>query len=139
MVSEKLAIAKGFIYCKAPEAVVTYEQVFTVEEFIHLCLANEWAHGKIVNHMKQLINLMSSKSFAYVEQLEIDYDLIEVSGGMCSHIPSLTFIPVDEDLTGVRSPRAFAAYDHRQRPSAHHFEQTLINSFPDLQTRVRLC
>ena len=133
---EDLALAEGHIYCKAPGSCITYEQMYSVEAFIHLCLGNKRIHNCLINHTSGLVRLMSSKSFAYIRQLEIDFDLIEVSGGMCWHIPTLQFVQTDLGVNGRRSPRAFVAYDSKTVPNAHHFENTVTNSFPDHNQKI---
>ena len=71
-------------------------------------------------------------------QIEIEEDLIEVSGGMCWHLFQLKFVktPIGKDYVGRKTPKAFAQYHHVKSPNYHHFINTITNSFPDTNERL---
>ena len=136
---KKLALKAGFVYKMPAGAQVTYVRCASVETFINVIMGSVDIVGRVsVGHIKQLVSVFAHPDCAIYPQIEIDQDLIEVSGGMCWHLSNLQFVktPIGEDDVGRKTPRAFARYDHRKSPHPHHFINTITNSFPDTNERL---
>jgi hypothetical protein len=133
-VRNKFAIRQGRVYCLVPGASFTMVAAYTVEAYVHKCLENAELKSKIsVTHLKALWTTIGHKDFSMIPQLTIDQDLIEVNGGKCWHLPSMSFIntPLTPQEFGRKSPRAFAPLNPNVVPEPTHFIETVRNSFPE--------
>ena len=73
--------------------------------------------------MKKVIELLSDPHCELFQPLMIDYDLIEVNGGICWSIKKRAFVqsPINANNIGKISPRA---------PDPKYFKEILKNSLP---------
>ena len=136
---KKVALKSGFVYKMPAGARVTYVRCASVETFINVIMGSVDIVGRVsVGHIKQLVSVFAHPDCAIYPQIEIDQDLIEVSGGMCWHLSQLKFVktPIGEDDVGRKTPRAFARYHYMKSPNPHHFIDTITNSFPDNNERL---
>ena len=136
---KKLALKSGFVYKMPAGARVTFVRCASVETFINVIMGSVDIVGRVsVGHIKQLVSVFAHPDCSIYPQIEIDQDLIEVSGGMCWHLSQLKFVetPIGEEYIGRKTPRAFARYNHLKSPHPHHFITTIKNSFPDTNERL---
>ena len=139
MKKKKLALKSGYVYKMPAGAKVTYVRCASVETFINVIMGSTDIVGRVsVGHIKQLVSVFAHPDCSIYPQIEIDQDLIEVSGGMCWHLSQLKFLqtPIGDDDVGKKTPRAFARYNHMKSPNPHHFINTIKNSFPNNDERL---
>ena len=73
-----------------------------------------------------------------IQQLEFDYNLIEVSNGFCFNISRRAFISnaINESQIGKLSPRVYVSYDCSSSPHPGYFREGVLNSFPNEEVRL---
>ena len=73
-----------------------------------------------------------------IEQIRIDYDLIEVLDGKCLKLSSRQFIktPLVDEERGKVTPRFFKPYKVSGREDGGYFASSVLNSFPEVYERV---
>ena len=95
---------------------------------------NERFKSRILPQMKKVIELLSDPYCELFRPLTVDYDLIEVSKGLCWSLKKGKFVEdaIQEHQIGKVSPRAFCLYEPNQVPDAKYFREILENSLsPD--------
>ena len=136
---KKLGLLNGSIYKKPARARVTYEKHASVEEFMNVLVANPEMKGKIKKaHLASLINLFKHPNCSLIQQLTVDYDLVEVLHGKCWHLAQMAFIdtPIATEDVGVITPRAFFPWNPSDQVNPLYFMETIENSFPDADERA---
>ena len=100
---------RGNVFSRAEGSEFTYSHLDTVEDYVNRLLGFPQLSQHILNHKTRLIDILAHKSCTIIEQMRIDYDLIEVNNGMTWKFSERRFVecPLDESQRGVVSPRAF--------------------------------
>ena len=90
----------------------------------------------ILKHDQMLMNNRECEVFL---QISFDFNLIEVEDEKCFKINERKFVetPLSEAQKGKIPPRMFVSYDPNKDPDAGHFKDEALNSFPDLEVRVK--
>ena len=111
----------------------------TVKDFLNVLLGNDDVREHILKHLSKLQQILSEDACHVVQQIsDFDLDVIEVSNGRAFRISTREFFRFRmEDFRG-KSSRAFVPYDSIQPPDPGRFEEGIINSFPDLEERIKV-
>ena len=110
-----------------------------MDTYIDELLANEAIRSEILRHRRELKEMLGKKHCVIIQQIEMDYDLIEVRNDKCFQISARKFIatPLHENKRGLISPRAFQDYNPDKIPRPKYFTSSILNSFPEDQIRAR--
>lgn len=121
---------RGKVYKKDPRAKYTYSYKCEARAFINSLATNEQFKSRLVKEMRKITELLADPLCELFEPLVIDYDLIEVSDGICWSLKKRAFVecPIEENQIGKISPRAFSAYDSTKQPEPKYFREILENS-----------
>ena len=125
---------RGKIYKRDPKAKYTYSFKCEAKPFINTLATNEHFKSRLIRDMKKVIELLSDPHCELFQPLIINYDLIEVNGGICWSVKKLAFVqsPINANDVGKISPRAFCADDSTRDPDPKYFKEILENSLsPD--------
>ena len=125
---------RGKIYKRDPKAKYTYSFKCEAKSFINTLATNEHFKSRLIRDMKKVIELLSDPHCELFQPLIINYDLIEVNGGICWSVKKLAFVqsPINANDVGKISPRAFCADDSTRDPDPKYFKEILENSLsPD--------
>ena len=125
---------RGKIYKRDPKAKYTYSFKCEARPFINTIATNEHFKLRLIREMKKVIELLSDPHCELFQPLMIDYDLIEVNGGICWSIKKRAFVqsPINANDIGKILPRAFCTYDSTKDPDSKYFKEILENSLsPD--------
>jgi len=125
---------RGKIYKRDPKAKYTYSFKCEARPFINTIVTNERFKSRLIREMKKVIELLSDPHCELFQPLMIDYDLIEVNGGICWFIKRRAFLQsaINFNDIGKISPRAFCTYDSTKDPHPKYFKEILKNSLsPD--------
>ena len=97
------------IYKRDPKAKYTYSFNCEARAFINTIVTNEHFKSRLIREMKKVIKLLSDPHCELFQPLMIDYDLIEVNGGICWSIKKRALVqsPINANDIGKISPRAF--------------------------------
>ncbi|KAL9960800.1 hypothetical protein ACROYT_G034302 [Oculina patagonica] len=129
---KKLSYAsyRGKVYKRDPRAKYTYSYKCDARAFINSLATNEQFKSRLVREMKKITELLSDPLCELFEPLVIDYDLIEVSDGVCWSLKKRAFVqcPIQDNQIGKISPRAFSVYDSTKEPDPKYFREILENS-----------
>jgi hypothetical protein len=114
-------------------------KAMTVTDYLDVMLAYDAVREQILKHLSKLQRILSEDACHVVQQIsDFDLDVIEVSNGRAFRISTREFFRFrKEDFRG-KSSRAFVPYDCLQRPDPGRFEEGIINSFPDLEERIKV-
>ena len=129
---------RGHVYAMPPEARMTFVKMMDVESYLNKLLQTDAIREDLLQHFNRLNKVLSHPACEIIPQLNIDLDVIEVSGGYCSQISARRFLPcpIPEEKRGVVSPRTFVPSDYTTPPAPRFFEEEIMNSFPNIKTRV---
>ena len=125
---------RGKIYKRDPKAKYTYSFKCEAKPFINTLATNEHFKSRLIREMKKVIELLADPHCELFQPLIINYDLIEVNGGVCWSVKKRAFVlsPLNANDVGKISPWAFCAYDSTNDPDPKYFREILENSFsPD--------
>ena len=122
------ALHKGEVFKKNQASKFTYEHACSVRKFLSLLATNDHLKEMIVTNFKKLESVLADAECELTSQLEVNYDLIEVSDGWCFSLSRRTFVHNPLTEVGKESPRAFVPYSHDKEPDAKHFKEILENS-----------
>ena len=128
------SLHRGQIYVKPKRAMYTYVHYKDVESFLNELTANESFAEDLIGKIPTIASILNSNDCNVIQQMQIDYNLIEVLGGQVFNIEQKQFMPINaEDLVGHASPRAYVPYDPRENPNPNPklFIEFLDNSFDD--------
>jgi hypothetical protein len=111
----------------------------TVNDYLNVMLTNDADREEILKHLPKLKRIPSDDTCHLVKQIsDFDLDVIEASNGCAFRISTREFFRFrKEDFRG-KSSRAFVPYDCLQPPDPGRFEEGIINSFPNLEERVKV-
>ena len=131
----KQALYRGHIYSLAEKAQFTYGPLDPVDVYINKILQYDHLAPILLGHAKPVIEILENAACSIINQLVIDYDLIEVNDGRCWKISTRKFIdmPYDESQLGIITPRMFCEFDSREEPKPEYFKTSILNSFPQPQ------
>ena len=134
----KHALYRSAIYAIPDNAKMTYVRMMDVGTYLNKLLANDALNNALVRNFQAVEKILSHPACEIVQQIEFDFNLIEVSNGVCFSINSRRFIPnaIPSTKIGKLSPRAFVPYDSSTPPQPGYFEQGILNSFGELEQRV---
>ena len=134
----KHALYRSAIYTIPDNAKMTYVRMMDVSTYLNKLLANDALNNALVRNFQAVEKILSHPACEIVEQIQFDFDLIEVSNGVCFSISGRRFIPnaIPSSKVGKLSPHAFVPYDSSTAPQPGYFEQGILNSFGDLHERV---
>ena len=123
---------RGYIYSIAEGADFTYIPLDPVDVYVNKILQYEHIAKDLLGHTKAVTDLLRVNSCTIIQQMKVNYDLIEVLGGKCWKITARRFIdtPYTEDDRGHVSPRMFFPYDSNTNPQPRYFKSSVLNSFP---------
>ena len=127
---------RGYVYAMPPEARMTFVRMMDVESYLSKLLQMDAIREDLLKHFNRLNKVLSHPACELIQQLNIDVDVIEVSGGYCLQISVRRFLPcpIPEEKHGVVLPRAFVPYDYTTLPAPRFFEEGIMNSFPNIKT-----
>ena len=117
-----------------PKAKYTYSFKCEAKPFINTLATNEHFKSRLIRDMKKVIELLSDPNCELFQPLIINYDLIEVNGGICWSVKKRAFVQssINANDVGKISPRAFCAYNFTRDPDPKYFKEILENSLsPD--------
>lgn len=77
------ALYRGEVYKKVASSKYTFQHCCNVEKFLSLLGNSEYFRETIIKQMKKLDSILGDPESEIADQLRINYDLIEVSGGWC--------------------------------------------------------
>ena len=86
--------------------------------YINKILKYDHLEPILLGHAKPVIELLENPACSIINQLQIDYDLIEVNDGCYWKISTHKFIdlPYDESQLGMITLRMFCQFDGRKEP-----------------------
>ena len=125
---------RGKIYKRDARSMFTFSYKCEARVFVNTLATNERFKSRILPQMKKVIELLSDPYCELFRPLTVDYDLIEVSKGLCWSLKKGKFVEdaIEEHQIGKVSPRAFFLYEPNQVPDAKYFREILENSLsPD--------
>jgi hypothetical protein len=110
-----------------------------VNDYLNVMLGNDSVREVILRNFSELQRILSEDTCHVVQQIsDFDLDVIEASNGCAFRISTREFFRFrKEDFRG-KSSRAFVPYDCLQPPDPGRFEEGIINSFPNLEERVKV-
>jgi len=129
---------RGEVYKRAEKGQYAYVPFNTVDKYLQWLVRNPALQDDLILQLSTLSRLLSDPNCKLVDQLEFDYDLIEVLNGKCLKLSSRTFVntPLKKEDLGKISPRSFADYVINAKEDGGFFESSIVNSFPDLKRRI---
>ncbi|KAJ7337887.1 hypothetical protein OS493_008045 [Desmophyllum pertusum] len=95
------ALYRGEVYKKVASSKYTFQHCCNVKKFLSLLGNSEYFRETIIKHMKKLDSILGDPESEIADQLRINYDLIEVSGGWCFSVSKRRFVESaikDEDI-----------------------------------------
>jgi hypothetical protein len=111
----------------------------TVNDYLNVMLANDAVREQILKHLSKLQRILSEVTRHVVQQIsDFDLDVIKVSNGCASRISTREFFVFRKEDFDGKSSRAFVPYDCLPPPDPGCFAEGIINSFPDLEERVKV-
>ena len=125
---------RGKIYKRDARSMFTFSYKCEARVFVNTLATNERFKSRMLPQMKRVIELLSDPYCELFRPLTVDYDLIEVSKGVCWSLKKGKFVEdaIEEHQIGKVSPRAFCLYEPNQVPDAKYFREILENSLsPD--------
>ena len=125
---------RGKIYKRDARSMFTFSYRCEARVFVNTLATNERFKSRMLPQMKRVIELLSDPYCELFRPLTVDYDLIEVSKGVCWSLKKGKFVEnaIEEHQIGKVSPRAFRPYEPNQVPDAKYFREILENSLsPD--------
>ena len=125
---------RGKIYKRDARSMFTFSYKCEARVFVNTLATNERFKSRMLPQMKRVIELLSDPYCELFRPLTVDYDLIEVSKGVCWSLKKGKFVEdaIEENQIGKVSPRAFCLYQPNQVPDAKYFREILENSLsPD--------
>lgn len=132
---EKLgySLYKGEVYKKVQSSKYTFSHCCTVKRFLSVLGTNESYKETIVKHLHKLDSLLSDSESEFGKQMQIDFDLIEVSDGWCFSLSRREFVEnaICHTDVGRTSPRAFVEYRRDKLPDVTFFQEILENSLSE--------
>ncbi|CAB3999423.1 hypothetical protein AC249_AIPGENE7733 [Paramuricea clavata] len=133
------ALYKGYIYARPAASEITFVKAMPVKDYLNTMLGNDAVREKILRNLSKLQRILSEDTCQVVQQIsDFDLDVIEVSNGCAFRISTREFFVFrKEDFRG-KSSRAFVPYDCLPPPNPGRFAEGIINSFPDLEERVKV-
>ena len=142
-IARVMEICKHALYrsaiCTIPDnAKMTYVRMMDFSTYLNKVFANDGLNNALVQNFQAVEKILSHPACEIVEQIQFDFDLIEVSKGVCFSISSRRFIPnaIPSSKVGKLSPRTLVPYDSSTAPQPGYFEQEILNSFGDLHEHV---
>ena len=138
MEMSKHALYRGIIYYKPNGAQLTYVKLMDISSYLNKLLANQAINQDLLKHFSTVERILSHPACEIVQQINFDFNLIEVSNGFCFLISLRTFVhnPIGESQIGKLSPRAYVPYDCYATPEPRYFREGVYNSFPDEEVRL---
>lgn len=133
------ALYRGDVYAKPQNATHTYVKMMDVESYVNKLLANDACRRNVLKYFPSIVKILSHPACEMIQQIEFDYNLIEVLNGYYFHLPSRHFTKSADKGESNRtwSTRAFIEYDPTQQdPQPDYFREGILNSFQNNQTRV---
>ena len=132
------ALYRGHIYARPDQAQLTYAKLMDVSSYLNKLLANDTISKHLLKHFKNVENILAHPACEMIQQLEFDYNLIEVSNGFCFYISQRAFVSnaINESQIGKLSPRAYVSYDCSSSPRPGYFREGVLNSFPNEEVRL---
>ena len=112
---------------------MTFVKMMDVESYLNKLLQTDAIREDLLQHFNRLNKVLRHPACEIIPQLKL-----EVSGGYCLQISTRQFLPcpIPEEKRGVVSTRAFVPYDCTTPPAPRFFEEGIVNSFPNIKTRV---
>ena len=134
----KNALHRSTVYTIPENAKITYVRMMDVSTYLNKLLANDALNNALVRNFQAVERILSHPACEIVQQIEFDFDLIEVSDGFCFSISKRKFVAnaIPSSKVGKVSPRAFVPYDCSTPPQPRYFQEGVLNSFDDLKERV---
>ena len=129
------ALYKGDLYGIPPGTRYTYVYMMDIDTYLHKMMANDKLREYLVKHGDRIATLLKHPACQLIEQIEFDFDLIEVMlpCGTCFRISERKFVhePISDDDVGKVSPRMYVLYDSSTPPNPKYFRESILNSFPE--------
>ena len=115
-----------------------HAKLMDVSSYLNKLLANDAISKHLLKLFKNVENILAHPACKMIQQLEFDYNLIEVSNGFCFNISQRAFVSnaVNESQIVKLSPRAYVSYDCSSAPRPGYFREGVLNSFPNEEVRL---
>ena len=127
---------RGKIYSKVPESKYSFINCCSIGAFLDTLVANPNFTDVLAPNLKRLEELLSRSTCQLINQIEIDYNLIN---GVCFSIAEKEFVtsPISYSEIGKVTPRAYVSYSYEPSrvPLPKPFIDSLENSFPGADIR----
>ena len=124
------ACYRGKVYKRDPRSMYTYSYKCEARAFVNSLATNEQFKSRLIRDMRKVIDLLGDPCCELFQPLVIDYDLIEVNGGVCWSVRRRAFVedPIEARQIGKLSPRCFCEYDPSKEADPTYFREILENS-----------
>ena len=136
--SRSHVLYSGKVFAKPDGARFTFIEMMDTETYLHKLMASPSIREGILRNLEKLDRLMNNPAGDLFPQLQLNLDLIEVLDGKCLRISQRKFIdiPFTQQDFRNKSPRTYIPFDSTLEPDAKFFEEGILNSLPDPETRV---
>lgn len=112
MEEENCKLHQGYVYKFIPESTKTYTYYKPVKDFVMRLLGDPLVADVVANHVYEVSRLLAEKSCRVIKQLKLDYNFIEVIGGIFFNIEKKCF---EEHPVLDGSPRAFVLHKRTKK------------------------
>ena len=132
---------RGKFYSKVPESKYSFISCCSIGAFLDTLVANPNFTDVLAPNLKRLEELLSRSTCQLINEIEIDYNLIEVKPyGVCFSIAEKEFVtsPISYSEIGKITPRVYVSYTYEPSrvPLPKPFIDSLKNSFPGADIRT---
>ena len=131
---------RGKVHSRPAKAMFTYVPLDSIENYCHKLLKYPAIGQYLLDHIDVVIKRLKHPSCSIIEQMKVNFDLIEVNDGQCWQISKRQFVacPYTEAEVGIISPRMFCEFDASEPPQPRFFKSSILNSCPDPASYARL-
>ena len=131
---------RGQVHSRPAKAMFTYVPLDSIENYCHKLLKYPAIGQYLLDHIDVVIKRLKHPSCSIIEQMKVNFDLIEVNDGQCWQISKRQFVacPYTEAEVGIISPRMFCEFDASEPPQPRFFKSSILNSCPDPASYARL-
>jgi len=101
------ALHKDEVFKKNVASMFTFEHACSIKKFLSLLANNDQLKDIIVNNFCKIEKFLADPECEFFTQLNVNFDLIKVSGGWCFSISQRKFVQNAIEEVGKDSPWAF--------------------------------
>ena len=137
---EDYRLHRGKIYSKVPESKYSFINFCSIGALVDTLVTNPNFTDVLAPNLERLEELLSCITCQLINQIEIDYNLIEVKlYRVCFSVAEKEFVtsPISYSEIGKITPRAYVCYTYEPSrvPLQKPFIDSLENSFPGADIR----